>query len=1153
MNTRAVPGRPRLAFLSSPTSRVTINRISPAVQPLGCSAVVALCLFVGVESAHALTITNVQITPSDHGVQATFDTDVPAQGFITVSNASGGERSIDDGAPGLTHHQVSDYDDSFYAARTSYQLLARAQTAPNTPIVSVGPFSFTTAADVTPPVIQRVQINSVGSHSTVITVESDTYPGVAFVDYGPTLSYGQLATGLTTSTELCGLSDECRSRQRVILTNLQPLNPNQFQVRRDDGSGNQSIPSGNWTLMTDTLWTQEAFLPTPQLYGSRCAVVGDASGCFSGFQAYIWPQEMSWTGNELLVYFNVSPEDLTRGSLVFEVNVTYAQQVSGKWVQLEVAGGTNPASLVVINPGGVVLDTPRFYSIPVQANIFAPGLNYLRLRATTITSSDIGYGRVAPVAVWDRMQLRFAQLSAPALTDPQLLNQAESQAARYFWEQAFNSNGFVRDTTNAPKASVAATGFGLAALVVMADRAGSSPEWTVSAGEAQARAQKILDAAVATQNRQLSESGLYGKAGFLYHFVEPDGRRFRNLPFVVGQSQSDIEVSTVDMALLAAGALTAGQYFGGSVQTRANELFAKLDWTYFYNTSSGQFHHAWRPEYVTGFEVSPPDGSGRLSNQTWDRPSDETLLVNLLALASNLSSMNFRKSLYGWLRVTRRYAGYDVVNSYFGSLFTYLFGQCFFDFDAMGPDNPAGVGSSVQTVDWFVNAQNAARANRQFAIDHAVQYPTYDQNQWGLSACYRPDGPPGLLYFGDNGANPSEIDGGNARYDGTVPPYGAISTMPLLRSSPTETLGTNPAFQALRNYYTNHFSGLWGAYGPRDSFKTRSLGGSNMTAYSPLYVGIDVGPEALMLENYRSKVLYRAFMHHPKIEQAVVLQFPQFQPNRPPILAPIGTKTVSEGQLLSFTLSASDPDGDRLTYSASGLSAGATLTGPTFNWTPSYSQAGSYSVTFTVSDGVLTDSKTATVTVLDAPPAVSVAGAIHYYAGSRSPVGVVTVTMQGPTAINTQTDAEGAFRLTGVEAGQEWRLIPQKLGGQGSGISALDATYVLQSLVGLRPPLDAQQQLACDVTGNGSLSAFDAALILQYKVGLLAKFPIVERLGSDWVFLPTPAPVANQQLIMPDLANGQPGAIVYNPLQADATDQDFTAILFGDCTGNWQP
>jgi len=88
--------------------------------------------------------------------------------------------------------------------------------------------------------------------------------------------------------------------------------------------------------------------------------------------------------------------------------------------------------------------------------------------------------------------------------------------------------------------------------------------------------------------------------------------------------------------------------------------------------------------------------------------------------------------------------------------------------------------------------------------------------------------------------------------------------------------------------------------------------------------------------------------------------------DRPPVLASIGNKTVNEGQLLSFTISATDADGDTLTYSASSLPSGATFNSSTktFTWTPSYRQAGSYSsVNFTVSDSKANDSETITITV----------------------------------------------------------------------------------------------------------------------------------------------------------------------------------------------
>jgi len=97
------------------------------------------------------------------------------------------------------------------------------------------------------------------------------------------------------------------------------------------------------------------------------------------------------------------------------------------------------------------------------------------------------------------------------------------------------------------------------------------------------------------------------------------------------------------------------------------------------------------------------------------------------------------------------------------------------------------------------------------------------------------------------------------------------------------------------------------------------------------------------------------------------------KPNVVPVLAAIGNKSINENQALTFTISATDADGNPITYSATGLPSGATLTGPTFSWTPSYSQAGSYSVTFTASDGPAQDSETATITVVnvDRPPVLA--------------------------------------------------------------------------------------------------------------------------------------------------------------------------------------
>jgi hypothetical protein len=88
--------------------------------------------------------------------------------------------------------------------------------------------------------------------------------------------------------------------------------------------------------------------------------------------------------------------------------------------------------------------------------------------------------------------------------------------------------------------------------------------------------------------------------------------------------------------------------------------------------------------------------------------------------------------------------------------------------------------------------------------------------------------------------------------------------------------------------------------------------------------------------------------------------------NRAPILGAVGNRTVAEGVALTFTVAATDPDGDPLTYSASGLPSGASFNPATrtFSWTPAYDQAGTYnSVHFQVSDGSLTDYEDITITV----------------------------------------------------------------------------------------------------------------------------------------------------------------------------------------------
>jgi hypothetical protein len=111
-----------------------------------------------------------------------------------------------------------------------------------------------------------------------------------------------------------------------------------------------------------------------------------------------------------------------------------------------------------------------------------------------------------------------------------------------------------------------------------------------------------------------------------------------------------------------------------------------------------------------------------------------------------------------------------------------------------------------------------------------------------------------------------------------------------------------------------------------------------------------------------------------------------YLPNRPPVLNSIGAKTVNENELLEFTITASDPDADTLTYTAGNLPTGASFDAnqQKFSWTPGYGTSGSYTVTFTVTDDgapTQSDSEEITITVEipedEVPPAPPVNIQVH--------------------------------------------------------------------------------------------------------------------------------------------------------------------------------
>ena len=142
------------------------------------------------------------------------------------------------------------------------------------------------------------------------------------------------------------------------------------------------------------------------------------------------------------------------------------------------------------------------------------------------------------------------------------------------------------------------------------------------------------------------------------------------------------------------------------------------------------------------------------------------------------------------------------------------------------------------------------------------------------------------------------------------------------------------------------------------------------------------------------------------------------QANQAPVLGSIGNKAVAEGTALMFTLSATDPDnGHTLTYSATGLPTGATLIGMNFSWIPTYEQAGTYPVTFTVSDGSLTDTEAINITVSESnrAPELGVVGDKNIAEGSALTFTLVGTDADGQTLTYSSTALPAGATLTGAD------------------------------------------------------------------------------------------------------------------------------------------
>ena len=410
------------------------------------------------------------------------------------------------------------------------------------------------------------------------------------------------------------------------------------------------------------------------------------------------------------------------------------------------------------------------------------------------------------------------------------LNQLQWTTIHYYLHETNPDNGLVRDKTHldAPS-SIAAVGLGLATIPVVVERGVVIRKF--AAKLARRRLRHLLDLPHGPG------PDVAGYKGFFYHFLDIDtGRRVWNC-----------ELSTLDSAFLFAGALTCGTYFDADtedeaeVRRLANALYRQADWDWA-RDGGPTLTHGWKPE--TGFLPHRYEGY------------DEGLLLYLLGLGSPTHPLPPESyaafcATYQWKEIYGRELLYS------GPLFTHQLSHLWVDFRGIRDAFMRQRGT-----DYFENSRQATFVQQEYAIRNPLEFEGYGEHCWGFTAC---DGP-GWVKRTLNGVERQFYDyiARGAPYgpdDGTVAPWVVVASLPF---APEIVIPT------VRHLATLQL-GMTKPYGFKPSFNQTFAVEDSPTGWwvTPYHFGVDQGPIVLMIENYRSGLIWDIMRRCPYVVEGL--------------------------------------------------------------------------------------------------------------------------------------------------------------------------------------------------------------------------------------------------------------------------------------------
>jgi hypothetical protein len=395
------------------------------------------------------------------------------------------------------------------------------------------------------------------------------------------------------------------------------------------------------------------------------------------------------------------------------------------------------------------------------------------------------------------------------LSDDQLLDLVQKQTFRYFWDFAHPASGMARERSNRSfdygdeVVTTGGTGFGVMATIVASERKFITRE------QAAVHTKKIVDF--------LWKADMFH--GAFPHWLNGETGK------VIRFSPKDDGADIVETAFLFQGLLTAKQYYTADnaverdIRNKITWMWEGIEWDWFTQNQNVLYWH-WSPN--NGWSMNH-------QIKGWN----ECLMTYVLAAASPKNSISRRVYDDGFTNNNTFYNGKKYFDTTLPLGFEYGGPLFFAHYSFLGLD-PRGLNDGK--ADYFEQNKAHTLINRAYCIENPKGYKGYSANSWGLTASDS--------WQGYAAHSPTEDLG-------VITPTAALSSFPY---TPEYSM------QALRHFYENKGNQIWTEYGFADAFSEQH----NWVAKS--HLAIDQGPIIVMIENYRSGLLWKLFMSNPDVK-----------------------------------------------------------------------------------------------------------------------------------------------------------------------------------------------------------------------------------------------------------------------------------------------